>query len=73
MLLDEPFSGLDDRLRDEIRDETLEVLREAGTAVLMVTHDPGEAMKMADEIALMRDGKIVQKGAPYTIYNSQIV
>ena len=72
MLLDEPFSGLDDRLRDEIRDETLEVLREAGTAVLMVTHDPGEAMKMADEIALMRDGKIVQKGAPYTIYNSPV-
>lgn len=72
MLLDEPFSGLDDRLRDGIRDETLEVLREAGTAVLMVTHDPGEAMKMADEIALMRDGKIVQKGAPYTIYNSPI-
>ena len=51
MLLDEPFSGLDDRLRDDIRDETLEVLREAGTAVLMVTHDPGDAMKMADEIA----------------------
>jgi iron(III) transport system ATP-binding protein len=38
----------------------------------MVTHDPGEAMKMADEIALMRDGKIVQKGAPYTIYNSPV-
>jgi iron(III) transport system ATP-binding protein len=72
MLLDEPFSGLDDRLRDGIRDETLEVLREAGTAVLMVTHDPGEAMKMADEIALMRNGKIVQKGAPYTIYNSPV-
>ena len=70
MLLDEPFSGLDDRLRDNIRDETLKVLREDGAAVLMVTHSPSEAMKMADEIALMRNGKIVQKGTPYTIYNS---
>jgi iron(III) transport system ATP-binding protein len=70
MLLDEPFSGLDDRLRDGIRDKTLRVLREDGAAVLMVTHDPAEAMKMADEIALMRSGRIVQKGAPYTIYNS---
>ena len=63
MLLDEPFSGLDERLRDNIRDETLKVLREDGTAVLMVTHSPSEAMKMADEIALMRNGKIIQKGA----------
>ncbi len=72
MLLDEPFSGLDDRLRDEVRDATLSVLREEGTAVLMVTHDPGEAMKMADEIALMRDGRIVQTGTPYTIYNTPV-
>ncbi|MEM6307795.1 MAG: ABC transporter ATP-binding protein, partial [Pseudomonadota bacterium] len=72
MLMDEPFSGLDDRLRDDVRDETLRVLREDGTAVLMVTHDPGEAMKMADEIVLMRDGYIVQSGAPYTIYNAPI-
>jgi iron(III) transport system ATP-binding protein len=70
MLMDEPFSGLDDRLRDDIRDETLEVLKEEGTAVLLVTHEPGEAMRMADEIALMRNGKIVQRGAPYNIYNA---
>ncbi|WP_458790226.1 ABC transporter ATP-binding protein [Yoonia sp. MH D7] len=70
MLMDEPFSGLDDRLRDDIRDETLAVLKEEGTAVLLVTHEPGEAMRMADEIALMRDGKIVQRGAPYHIYNA---
>ncbi|MDO6589797.1 Fe3+/spermidine/putrescine ABC transporter ATP-binding protein [Loktanella sp. D2R18] len=72
MLMDEPFSGLDDRLRDEIRDETLEVLKGEGTAVLLVTHEPGEAMRMADEIALMRDGKIVQQGAPYNIYNTPV-
>lgn len=70
MLMDEPFSGLDDRLRDDIRDETLHLLKEEGTAVLLVTHEPGEAMRMADEIALMRHGRIVQRGAPYNIYNS---
>lgn len=70
MLMDEPFSGLDNRLRDDIRDETLAVLKEEGTAVLLVTHEPDEAMRMADEIALMRDGKIVQLGAPYNVYNN---
>lgn len=72
MLMDEPFSGLDDRLRDDIRDETLDVLKAEGTAVLLVTHEPGEAMRMADEIALMRDGHIVQRGAPYNIYNTPV-
>lgn len=72
MLMDEPFSGLDDRLRDDIRDETLEVLTDAGTAVLLVTHEPAEAMRMADEIALMRNGRIVQTGAPYNIYNAPV-
>ncbi|MCT4684351.1 MAG: ABC transporter ATP-binding protein [Roseicyclus sp.] len=70
MLMDEPFSGLDNRLRDGIRDETLQVLKEEGTAVVLVTHEPEEAMRMADQIALMRDGRIVQKGAPYNIYNA---
>ena len=72
MLMDEPFSGLDDRLRDDIRDETLAVLKAEGTAVLLVTHEPGEAMRMADEIALMRDGRIVQRGAPYHVYNAPV-
>ncbi|WP_111735098.1 ABC transporter ATP-binding protein [Roseovarius amoyensis] len=70
MLMDEPFSGLDNRLRDGIRDETLEILREQDTAVLLVTHEPEEAMRMADKIALMRNGQIVQEGAPYNIYNA---
>ena len=72
MLMDEPFSGLDNRLRDGIRDETLEILKEEGTAVLLVTHEPEEAMRMADEIALMRDGKVVQQGAPYNVYNAPL-
>ncbi|QPM89298.1 ABC transporter ATP-binding protein [Pseudooceanicola algae] len=70
MLLDEPFSGLDNRLRDGIRDETLAILQQEGTAVLLVTHEPEEAMRMADEIALMRAGRIIQQGAPYNIYNA---
>jgi iron(III) transport system ATP-binding protein len=70
MLMDEPFSGLDNRLRDGIRDETLDLLREEGTAVVLVTHEPEEAMRMADQIALMRGGRIVQQGAPYNIYNA---
>ncbi len=68
MLMDEPFSGLDNRLRDGIRDETLAILKEEDAAVLLVTHEPEEAMRMADEIALMRGGKIVQQGAPYNVY-----
>ena len=70
MLMDEPFSGLDNRLRDGIRDATLQLLKAEGTAVLLVTHEPDEAMRMGDEIALMRDGAIVQRGAPYNIYNA---
>ena len=72
MLMDEPFSGLDNRLRDGIRDETLNILKDEDTAVLLVTHEPDEAMRMADEIALMRDGKIVQQGAPYNVYTRPI-
>ena len=69
MLMDEPFSGLDNRLRDDVRDEALSILKEEGTAVLLVTHEPDEAMRMADRIALMRAGRIVQIGAPYHVYN----
>ncbi|MDV7141790.1 ABC transporter ATP-binding protein [Tropicimonas sp. TH_r6] len=72
MLMDEPFSGLDNRLRDDIRDRTLALLKEENTAVLLVTHEPDEAMRMADEIALMRAGRIVQRGAPYHIYNNPV-
>ncbi|WP_092366296.1 ABC transporter ATP-binding protein [Cribrihabitans marinus] len=72
MLMDEPFSGLDNRLRDGIRDETLRLLKEEDTAVLLVTHEPDEAMRMADEIALMRRGRIVQQGAPYNVYTRPV-
>ncbi len=68
MLLDEPFSSLDARLRDQIRDDTLHVLKKVGAATLLVTHDPEEAMFMADRIALMRDGHIIQVGTPRELY-----
>ncbi|MGP9803521.1 ABC transporter ATP-binding protein [Paracoccus sp. NSM] len=72
LLMDEPFSGLDERLRDGIRDETLALLKDEGTAVLLVTHEPVEAMRMADLILLMRSGRIVQQGAPYNLYNAPV-
>ncbi len=72
MLMDEPFSGLDERLRDGIRDDTLALLKEEGTPVVLVTHEPHEAMRMADEILLMRGGRIVQRGAPYNLYNAPV-
>jgi iron(III) transport system ATP-binding protein len=72
MLMDEPFSGLDQRLRDDVRDEALALLKEEGAAVLLVTHEPAEAMRMADRIALMRDGAVVQVGAPYHVYNHPV-
>jgi iron(III) transport system ATP-binding protein len=68
MLLDEPFSGLDVTLRQQVRDETLHLLKENGTATLLVTHDPEEAMFLADRIALMRAGRLVQVGAPVDLY-----
>lgn len=68
MLLDEPFSNLDVRLRGAVRDQTLHVLKAAGTATMIVTHDPEEAMFMADRIALMRAGRLVQVGSPVDLY-----
>ncbi len=72
MLMDEPFSGLDQRLRDSVRDETLALLKEEGAAVLLVTHEPEEALRMADRIALMRGGAVAQVGAPYHVYNHPV-
>ncbi len=64
MLMDEPFSGLDRTLRNSIRREALETLKASGTAVLLVTHDPDEALRAGDRIAVMQAGKIVQCDTP---------
>jgi iron(III) transport system ATP-binding protein len=68
ILMDEPFSGLDARLRESVRDRSLHILKRSGAAVLMVTHDPEEAMHMADRIAVMRDGRVEQVGTPDSLY-----
>ncbi len=68
LLLDEAFASLDARLREQVRDDTLHVLQEAGIASMLVTHDAEEAMFMGDRIALMREGRIVQVGTPDTLY-----
>jgi iron(III) transport system ATP-binding protein len=69
LLMDEPFSNLDRKLRDGVRDETLALLRELGTTVIIVTHDPEEALSVGDRVVLMRSGTIVQAGAGSEIYD----
>ncbi len=68
ILMDEPFSGLDSRLRDVVRAETLAILREARATCVVVTHDAEEAMRMGDRIALMNQGRVVEFGDPQMIY-----
>jgi iron(III) transport system ATP-binding protein len=68
LLMDEPFSGLDRRLRDEVRDVTLGVLRDSRVTCIIVTHDPEEALRIGDRIALMRGGRMIQVDTPEAIY-----
>ena len=68
VLLDEPFASLDASLRASVRAEVLEVLRLAGTTSILVTHDQDEALSMADEVAILRNGVIAQIDAPNEIY-----
>lgn len=68
ILLDEPFSSLDRRLRAELRQQTMTAIRESGAAALMVTHDADEAFEIADDLALMEKGRVVQTGKPVDVY-----
>jgi ABC-type Fe3+/spermidine/putrescine transport system ATPase subunit len=68
LLLDEPLSNLDARLRQDLRQELRAILQSAGTTTLMVTHDQEEALAMADRVVLMNGGCIEQIGAPDAIY-----
>ncbi len=72
VLMDEPFSNLDVRLRHQLRSDTLQLLRDSGTAAILVTHDAEEAMYMADRIALMHAGRIVQMGSPEALYHHPV-
>lgn len=68
LLLDEPLSNLDAKLRDAMRAEIRAIVRRLGVTTVFVTHDQDEALSMADTIAVMRDGQIEQVGAPEQIY-----
>ena len=68
LLMDEPFSNLDKRTRDRIRDDTAAILRESGATAILVTHDPEDAMRVADRIMLMEAGRIARGGTAEELY-----
>ena len=68
LLLDEPFSGLDTALSIEVRTDVAVLLRSLGITCVFVTHDQDEAFALGDEVAVMRDGAVVQQAPPYAIY-----
>ena len=68
ILFDEPFSALDEHLRQKIRREMLHALRQSGTSAIFVTHDRDEALSHADRIAVLSDGRILQTDTPRRLY-----
>ncbi|WP_066413891.1 ABC transporter ATP-binding protein [Halorubrum aethiopicum] len=68
LLLDEPFSNLDVRLRVEMREEVRRILKAAGVTAVSVTHDQEEALSISDRVAVMNDGSIEQVGRPETVF-----
>jgi iron(III) transport system ATP-binding protein len=72
LLLDEPFSSLDASLRTRVREEVHALLREQGVTTVLVTHDQEEALSLADSVAILRDGAIIQHGAPAELYERPV-
>ncbi|MBO6505793.1 MAG: ABC transporter ATP-binding protein [Kordiimonadaceae bacterium] len=72
LLLDEPFANIDSQLRQDLRAETRQTLKASGTAAILVTHDPDEALEMADRIAILDKGKIVQFDTPRELLDNPI-
>lgn len=70
LLLDEPLSALDKKLRNELQVELRDLHKRLGITFIYVTHDQDEAMSMSDEVVIMRDGRLVQMGAPNEVYES---
>jgi putative spermidine/putrescine transport system ATP-binding protein/putrescine transport system ATP-binding protein len=70
VLLDEPLSALDAKLRLELRIELKEILRSVGATTIVVTHDQEEALSLGDEVVIMHAGKIVQRGTPTQVYET---
>ena len=71
-LMDEPLSNLDARLRGEAREEIVALQKRLGATVLYVTHDQEEAMAMADRVAVMREGQVLQVAAPQALYDDPV-
>ncbi|MFD1886196.1 ABC transporter ATP-binding protein [Paenibacillus wenxiniae] len=72
ILFDEPLSALDAMLREDMRDELMNLVRELGLTALYVTHDQTEAMSMSDEILVMQSGHVLQRGTPEQIYRQPV-
>ncbi len=72
ILMDEPFSALDAELRTRLRLDVKAILKAEGATVVLVTHDQEEALSLADRVAVLRNGQIVQVGSPTEIYNSPV-
>ena len=70
VLLDEPFSSLDETLRAQVRADTVRVLRATGTTAVLVTHDQTEALSVGDRVAVMHGGRIEQVGTPVDVFES---
>jgi iron(III) transport system ATP-binding protein len=70
MLLDEPFSNLDAELRESLRNETKQILKESDTTVILVTHDQEEAFSLSDRVGLLNAGRLEQMGTPYEVYHN---
>ncbi len=69
VLLDEPFSSLDARLRESLREEVRQSLKQAGATAVIVTHDQEEALSMADAVSVIRNGRLIQTDDPAAIYH----
>ena len=72
VLMDEPFSALDAELRTRLRLDVKAILKTEGATAILVTHDQEEALSLADRVAVLRNGKIIQVGSPTEIYNSPV-
>ncbi len=72
LLMDEPLGALDLKLREALQFEIKRIQRGTGSTVVYVTHDQSEAMSMSDEIIILRDGKLVQRGSPKDVYDQPV-
>jgi len=70
LLLDEPFNQVDTSFREDLQQDIRQIVKETGLTVIMVSHDPSEVLSMADELVVMRDGKILESGEPVEVYQN---